>query len=139
MVSPNRVGTSLKVRSVIAMKPRSGKILPIVLSLGAVIAVVGINGMASKNSPTSVDVSSPETTAPEAPRVQPDFQRSPQDASKYVRELARRSQGKYESLNAEDRRYLDVLTAGHGKEMLASNWKNISQEKKPADEAPVGK
>ena len=121
------------------MKPRSGKILPIVLSLGAVIAVVGINGMASKNSPTSVDVSSPETTVPEAPRVQPDFQRSPQDASKYVRELARRSQGKYESLNAEDRRYLDGLTAGHGKEMLTSNWKNIAQEKKPAHEAPVGK
>ena len=114
-------------------KPRSRSALPIALSLGAVLAIVGINAMASKNTPAPVDVSSPEQRPErEAPRVQPSYEKRPQDAHKYVRELARRSQGNFKSLNADDQRFLNGMTAGHGKDMLQSNWDAISREQTSA-------
>ena len=115
------------------MKPRARITLPIVLSFGAVGAIVGINAMASKNNPTPVDISSPQQLeASGPPRVQPDFQRSPAEASKYTRELARRSRGKFDSLSADDRSFLNGMTAGHGKELLQNNWNSISGEQKSA-------
>ena len=117
------------------MKRPSGKVLPIAFSIVAIGAVVGINSMASKSVTTPVDISSP-AEAPEAPRVQPDFERHPSDANKYSRELARRSKGRFEALGAEDRKFLDGMTSGHGKDLLANTWRAISSEKKPADAAP---
>ena len=109
--------------------------LPIVLSLGGVVAIVGINAMASKSNPTPVDISSPQELDAK-PRVQPDYRKNPSEASKYVRELARRSQGKYETLGEDDRKFLNGMTEGHGKEILANTWKSVSQEKQPGDGTP---
>jgi hypothetical protein len=48
------------------------------------------------------------------------------DRSKKVEELARKSQGKFDSLDTSDQDYLNGLTSGHGREMLQMRWESLS-------------
>jgi hypothetical protein len=98
-------------------------VLPAVL----VLAIAGMAGLNYLAQPAATPTPPPP---PARPAGLPDSLSNPQDASRKLQELAKRSQGDWQKLTPDEQKFLNGLSAGHGQQMLKTSFSSQSKNKR---------